>query len=287
MPLYNPFVKRETHHRNAFITYQVLSLLSWALVVVTGIYYSLHKPKDVQHGHNIWKQANSHPTPFSQNTIITGIYWILLLLSQLGYVWHLFSRNTALATSAANAASHFILNNLLVFAFILLWVRNYFWPAEVILIVHVLSTSSAYWIHRSSPPFVHWPAIAGPYAWSWTALFWNGAVAVDADNVPAHIVANVFIWVIFVVGFFHIFSAGDYIFGYSLSILTLSLAVKQFDIKIIALQWIFAIVIFAVFLVSSLYISSTVYSGRDLWLRRVVVPESSTEREREPLLNDA
>lgn len=103
----------------------------------------------------------------------------------------------------------------------MLWVRSYFWAAEVILIVHVISQSSAYWTHRGSPPFVHWPAIAGPYAWSLTALFWNGAVAVHAHTLPARIVANIFIWVIFLIGFVHIFSAKDYIFGYSLSILTL------------------------------------------------------------------
>lgn len=142
-------------------------------------------------------------------------------MSQVSYVWHFFSNNSTLVTSAANVAPHFILNNLLVFAFIMLWVRSYFWPAEIILMIHVISQSSAYWTHRGSPPFVHWPAIAGPYAWSLTALFWNGAVAVHAHNLPARIVANIFIWVIFLIGFVHIFSAKDYIFGYSLSILTL------------------------------------------------------------------
>jgi hypothetical protein len=145
----------------------------------------------------------------------------LLLLSQVSYVWHFFSRNNVLVTAAANVASHFILNNLFVFAFIMLWVRSHFWVAEVILIIHVLSQSSAYWLHRGSPPFVHLPALAGPYAWALTALFWNGAIAVHAHNLPSRIVANIFIWVIFLIGHFHIFAAKDYIFGYSLSFLTL------------------------------------------------------------------
>ncbi|KAH8690898.1 hypothetical protein BGW36DRAFT_389568 [Talaromyces proteolyticus] len=286
MAFYNPFSKHETHHRNTLIAYQVLSVLSWALVVVAGIYYSIHSASDTKHSHNIWKQADKHPTAFSQNNVITGIYWIILLLSQVSYVWHFFSKSTVLVTSAANVAPHFILSNLLIFAFIMLWVRNHFWPAEIILIVHVLSQSSAYWTHLGSPPFVHWPAIAGPYAWALTALFWNGAVAVHAHNLPSRIVANVFIWVIFLIGWVHIFAAKDYIFGYSLSILTLSLAVKQLAIKVIALQWIFAFVIFAVFFVGSLYISSAAYSGRNLWLKRIVAPESSNDREREPLLNN-
>lgn len=71
----NPFVKHESHHRNTLITYQVLSVLSWALVVVAGIYYSIRKPHDVKHGHTIWKQAERHHTPFSQNVYITGIFW--------------------------------------------------------------------------------------------------------------------------------------------------------------------------------------------------------------------
>ena len=65
-----------------------------------------------------------------------------------------------------------------------------------------------------------------------------------------------------------------------------ALAVKQLAIKVIALQWIFAFVIFAVFLVESIYLSSTKYYGRDSLFRRIVEPEP-TDREREPLLNNA
>jgi hypothetical protein len=64
-----------------------------------------------------------------------------------------------------------------------------------------------------------------------------------------------------------------------------ALALKQFDIKIIALQWIFAFVIFGVFVVTSTYVASTKYYGRDSLFRRIAAPES-TERERQPLLND-
>lgn len=227
---------------------------------------------------------------------------ILLWLSQVGYLWYFFSYNETLVNAAANVAPHFIINNLLVFAFIHLWVRNYFWPAEVILIVHFLTQTAAYWTHLGSPAFVHLPALAGPQAWVLTAIFWNGAVAVHAENLPARIVANVFIWVIFVIGHFHIFVGKDYLLGFSLSLLTLcmisplllcldiiadcssALAVKQFAIKIIALQWIFAFVIFAVFLVGSLYVSGTVYTKRDILFRPIVEPEG-TDREREPLLN--
>jgi hypothetical protein len=72
---FNPFARRETHSPHALNAYRVLAIISWALVVVVGIYYSIHSPDDVKHSHNIWKQARKHTTPFSQSTIVTGIYW--------------------------------------------------------------------------------------------------------------------------------------------------------------------------------------------------------------------
>lgn len=202
-------------------------------------------------------------------------------------------------TAAANVATHFILNNLLNFGWILLWTRNHFWPAEVILVLQFLNLHAAYWRHRRLPAFVHLPAVAGPYAWTLLGLFWNGAVAVHSNSLPARIVANVFIWVIFAMGSGHIVATQDYILGYCLSWLMLcmftqhrsfieckanclALAVKQFAVKVIALQWIFAFVIFAVFFIESVYLSSTKYYGRDTLFRRVAAPE--TDREREPLL---
>lgn len=146
---------------------------------------------------------------------------ILLLLSQLSYVWHLFSKNDVLVAAAANVATHFILNNLFLFAWILLWTRNHFWGAEIILIAHLINQTVTYWRHRGLPAFVHLPAVAGPYAWTLTALFWNGAVAVHSHNLPGRIVANIFIWVILGVGLFDVVLREDYILGYCLSFLTL------------------------------------------------------------------
>ncbi|KAJ5175372.1 uncharacterized protein N7482_001249 [Penicillium canariense] len=285
MPSYNPFARRETHDARALNLYRVFVPLTWLLVVIVGVYYSIHSPDDTKHSKKIWKQANKHNTPFSQNTTVTGIYWILLLLSQLSYVWHLFSKDAALVASAANVATHFILNNVFVLAWILLWTRNYFWGAEVILAANFVNQAITYWRHHGLPAFVHLPAVAGPYAWTLTALFWNGAVAVHSHNLPGRIVANLFIWVILAVGLFDIVVRQDYVLGYCLSFLTLSLALRQVAIKVIALQWIFAFVIFAVFLATSFYISSTKYYGRDSLFRRVAHPESA-DRERQPLLHD-
>ncbi|KAJ5108853.1 hypothetical protein N7456_005528 [Penicillium angulare] len=286
MANYNPFARRETHNAHALNSYRVLVPLTWALVVVTGVYYSIHSPDDTKHSKKIFKQVKRHPTPFTQNKTVTEIYWVLLLLSQLSYVWHLFHKDAALVASAANVATHFILNNVFTFSWILLWTRNYFWGSLIILIAHFINQSFAYWRHRGLPAFVHLPAVAGPYAWTLFALFWNGAVAVHSHNLPGRLVANIFIWVILAIGLFDIVIFEDYILGYCLSFLSLSLAVQQIAIKVIAFQWIFAFVVFAVFLVTSLYISTTKYSGRDSLFRRVAHPESG-DRERQPLLNES
>lgn len=103
----------------------------------------------------------------------------------------------------------------------LLWTRNYFWGAEVILAAHFINQTIAYWRHARLPAFVHLPAVAGPYAWTLTALFWNGAVAVHSHKLPGRILANVFIWVILVLGLVKILGRRDYILGYCLSFLTL------------------------------------------------------------------
>lgn len=71
----NPFARRESHDRLSLTSYRVLVPLSWALVVIVGIYYTVHSPDDVKHGHKIFKQADRHTTPFSQSTTVAGIYW--------------------------------------------------------------------------------------------------------------------------------------------------------------------------------------------------------------------
>lgn len=75
MATYNPFARRETHNAQALNLYRIFVPLTWALVVVVGIYYSIHSPDDTKGSKKLWKQANKHNTPFSQNTTVTGVYW--------------------------------------------------------------------------------------------------------------------------------------------------------------------------------------------------------------------
>lgn len=146
---------------------------------------------------------------------------IILLVSQLGYVGHLWSSNAEGVTAAANVAPYFILNNLFILSFILLWVRSHFWGAEVFQMASLINQAMVYWKNPALPLSIHFPAVAGPYAWSITALFWNGAVAVGGYSLPKRIVANIFIWVMFFYGQLHIVGRSDQAIGYSLSLLSL------------------------------------------------------------------
>ena len=56
------------------------------------------------------------------------------------------------ANAAANIGSHFILNNFLHTAFIMLWVNNLFWIAEIMLVVNFVNLIVLYFRHRATPP---------------------------------------------------------------------------------------------------------------------------------------
>jgi hypothetical protein len=136
------------------------------------------------------------------NPLLTVFERIALFILQVGYVWQLFSTNADNVTAAAGVGSHFIINNLLQFAFVMLLVRSHFVWAELILIVNFFNLSSLYFRHNTHPRLIHIPAVSGPLAWTFVALFWNGAIAVNASSVPARIAGNVAIWAFLVYGFF-------------------------------------------------------------------------------------
>ncbi|KAF3480790.1 uncharacterized protein GIQ15_06137 [Arthroderma uncinatum] len=281
---YNPFVKRSSYQRSSIWTYQAASAVSWLLVVGFGVYSCTHRgghKSAPEHDHVL--AHDDHLNAFSQTKVVTGIYWIILLVSQLGYISQLWSSDEQHVTTAANVAPYFVLNNLFVLAFTLLFVHAKFWWAEVFDILSLINQATVYWSFSDLHPFIHFPVVAGPYAWSLLTFFWNGAVAVGSNSTPMRLVANIFIWVYFVYGQAHIVIRNDHYFGYALSLLTFSLSLKQLAIKIISLQWIFAFTIFGVFMVSSLYSTTTNFLGLNFFLVPREEPEQA-DREREPLL---
>jgi hypothetical protein len=253
---------------------------------VSSFYYTFHAPHDdKKHWRNtIWGQNSLHATPFAMNAFIASLYWMFLFILQIGYVLFLFSDEAAHVNAAASVGSHFIVNNLLQFAFVMLFVRSHFIWAEIILIINFFNLSSLYFRHNTTPRFIHMPATSGPLAWTFVALYWNGAIAVNAHNLAARIVANVAVWGILVYGLFFLVAYKDYTMGFALSILTAAIGVGQFFTKAFALQWIFAFTIMGVLFLATLVIAVPGIFGKEIGFRRgTVVPE---DQERAPLLED-
>jgi len=284
----NPFAIRETHNVHAVWTYKVLTILTWLLTVITSIYYTYGEPQDdkVEWRNTIWGQNALYPTPFTLNALIASLYWLALFLLQIAYLWHLFSNKSEHVQAAAGVGSHFIFNNLLQFAFVVLFVRGHFIWAEVILVVNFFNLAFLYFRHTTLPRLIHIPAISGPLAWTFVALYWNGAIAVASDTFAAEIIAYIAIWSILVIGGFFLVAYKDYTIGFALSILVTSLGVGQFFLKTYKLQWIFSFAILATLFLATLAIGVPGIFGKEFTFRRegAVVP---TDQERAPLLDDS
>jgi len=281
---WNPFAKREAHSTSAVRTHKFLTIVTWILAFIVSVYYTTHAPHDgYTIRRRIWDQNYAYPSAFTMNHVIADIFWIVLFILQIGYVTHLFSSNPETVHAAASVSSHFIVNNLLHFAFVMLFVRSHFHWAEVILILNFFNLSSLYFRHNSYPRFIHTPVVSGPLAWTFVAIYWNGALMVPH---PAHLVprifGNVFIWSILAYGMFFIIIYNDYTMGFSLSVLAAAIGVAQFERKIIALQWIFSFVIMAILFIMTLTIAVPAWSGREFRWRRAPAGDS----ERAPLLHD-
>lgn len=200
--------------------------MSWLLLLITAVLYSVRAPDD---GHTtrrtIWGQNSHFHTGFALNSVIASIYWyvcgfersrcvsssgrslilgnrIVLFIFQIGYQWHLFSSNPVYVQAAASVGSHFIFHNLLTFAFIMLFVRSHFWWAEVLMVIDFFNLSFLYFRHATYPRFIHIPVVSGPLAWTFVAVYWNGAIMVNAHTLIARILANIAVWSILVYGLF-------------------------------------------------------------------------------------
>lgn len=92
--LVNPFARREEFSSQHLLLYKITTLVTYLLLLVTAFYYTFNAPRDGKKHHGkwdhqstIWGQNDLHPTPYSQNFIITSIYW---------YVFHFLPQLDAL-----------------------------------------------------------------------------------------------------------------------------------------------------------------------------------------------
>ncbi|KAI9710255.1 MAG: hypothetical protein M1820_002748 [Bogoriella megaspora] len=284
----NPFMSRTSYPRRSLIAYRILTPISLLLALITSIYFTFAKPHSGKFSrHTIWGQNHHRRTPFRINSITVSIYWIFLYLFQAIYCWTLWSPHSHILTHSANLASHFIFHNLLLFGFINLWCRSYFWSGELLIILNFANLGIAYirfpFKKGESRIITHTAVLAGPLSWTFVALFWDGAAMMHATGFGARLFANVMVWTWFLWGAFFLSAYKDYATGFSMSILSAALGVSQFIHHIIALQWIFAFTIMAV-----LFLASAGVAGWDLRAmgRKIVDPEAQSSGETAPLLRD-
>jgi len=271
--------------RGHLIFWRVLTLVSWLLIVLTAFYYNFRRPEDGDHHghkwhrHTIWGQNRYRHTPFSLNPIIGGLYWLALFIIQIPYLYSLYAHSDAV-TPSLQLAHAFTFSNLLGFGFIHLWVRSYFWWALLLVVLNWFNLTFTYFRYPKSPKLTHVAVLTGPLAWTFVALYWDGAAAVHSHHFAARVVANIFVWTWLVYGGFYLVAFKDWSMGFCLSILAAALGVSQFLTVIVALQWIFAFTIMAALFVGSVIVAFPEATGINIG-RGTVVNE---DRERAPLL---
>jgi hypothetical protein len=281
----NPFARRDSHSSSQVVTYKVLTVLTWLLSFITSVHYAFGLPwTGLPHHRTIWDQNYAHYSGFTQNSIITSLYWLAIFLLQIGYVAHLFSSKVETVNAACSVGSHFIVNNLLHFGWVLLFVHGHFILSELFLIANFVNLTTLYFRHNAYPRFIHLPAVSGPLAWTFVAIYWNGAIMVPWQNsLVARIFANIFIWSILGYGLFFIVTYKDYTMGFALSVLSASLGVAQFHRQIVAFQWIFAFSIMAALFVFTTIVAVPEWTGKEVpWSRRQTAVNDGGERA--PLL---
>lgn len=282
---WNPFSRRETHSHGSVLAYKIFALLTWLASVIVSVYYSSgwHNNKVGFH-RVIWDLNDLHRTAFTMNHVLAEIYWVVLFILQFGYATSLFSSSADVVHAAASVGSHFIFNNILHVIFVLLFVNSHFAVAEVILILNFANLSSLYFRHNTTPRFIHVPVASGPLAWTFVAIYWNGAIMVPhPHSLVARIFGNIFIWSLLAYGVFFIVFFNDYTMGFALSVLSAAIGVAQFKRQVIAFQWIFAFIIMAILFVMTVGVAVPAMTGRDVRWRRTRV----TDQERAPLLNES
>jgi len=134
-------------------------------------------------------------------------------------VWSLLTRRRVYLTVAARIGSSWIASNLLLASFVHLWVHDYFWLAESLLVVNFFNLSLAYFRHPATPR-VHLGIIAGPLAWNFTALYWTGAVLFRSTHFASLCLAYLSVWGWLGYGVFYLVVYKDHAFGFALSALS-------------------------------------------------------------------
>jgi hypothetical protein len=263
MPFSNPFAHDTEGTRRNITVYKVLSIVSWLLQFAVTLYYVFDVPGHGALAHrSVPGVSNVYVTPFTISPVFVAIYWVVLWVYQAVYVWHLFRSDEVIVSSAAAVGSHFILYNLLHFAWVILWTHGINIIAEVIVVINFLQLTAVYFRYPTAPRMIHVAVSALPITFTYFLLFWNGAAIFHSHSLASRIIANIAVWGIAAFAGFFLLAFKDYYVGFATAFLAAGLGVEQFYFKVIALQWPFAFAVMAITFFASLAVAAPAIAGR-------------------------
>ncbi|KAL2885356.1 DUF1774-domain-containing protein [Ceratocystis lukuohia] len=281
---WNPFSRRDSYTDSAISKYRIWTSVSFLVSAISTCLYVLHPPGSA---HSIWWWNHHYRTAFSLNSVIVNIYWAVMFINQATYMSGLWTdRTSSTSTNAAALGSHFIINNILNFFFVILFANGHFLTALLVQIINLFNLSALYHRHNSYARWMHWPVVSGPLAWTIFAILWTGAIVVPWGNSTVlRILGNIAIWALLPIGLYFLAVFSDYTMGFSLAVLTWALAMGQFLEKLVSLQWIFAFVIMGLLFIASFMVAVPAWTGRRVaWLGSDA--NADNEGERRPLIPD-
>lgn len=263
---------------NDILTHKIFTIVSWVLSTYYSIRYFVGR--DPLSHDNPYHSVN---TPFTLNIVVTMAYWAVFLLMQALFVTQIFvptvdhaSGITSRLEVTKHIGWHFTAFNLFHWAWTLLFVKKHYFFSEVVLILNFFNILSLYFAHKtySLRPFSNWFLIhmstaAFPFSWLLVAIFWNGAVLFHIHKLFGRIIANITIWLLFLIPASFVVVFNDWGIGITSSVLTFGLGLGQLFTKAFALQWIFA------FIISGLLFVLTIVVASGWVVRRGVTDESA------------
>lgn len=264
------------------LTHKITTIVAWIFQTYAVVrYFGGRQPFSDDYAHHV------ADNPFTVNLIVTIVYWSILLLLQVLFVTQIFVPVVDTAHGVTNRLEytkkvgwHFSAFNFLVFGWVMLFVRQHYIWSQLFLLVNLLNILALYVSHKTYAIkplanyfLIHVSTAAMPMVWLLFTFFWNGAVIFHIHKLVGRIIANMLVWLLFVIPGFFTLAFNDWATGLSASGLAYGLGLGQLFTKAFALQWIFGFIISALLLVLSLAAAS----GR-------VLRNSSSESA--PLLSD-
>ncbi|KZM27857.1 hypothetical protein ST47_g997 [Ascochyta rabiei] len=111
--------------KQSLLLYKASPGISYLFLIATAVHHIFDKEGSCNGSRCTFWQHQA-VTSFAQSGIMTLVYWVVLLALQVVYLLSLWSTEMVYYTVAVKLSAHYIASNLLLVAFMHLWVRQDF-----------------------------------------------------------------------------------------------------------------------------------------------------------------